>query len=122
MKLFSPLAATLLAISTPATARIWLWEIPFHEPLNWIYGEKLGYRIIDVFDSPLGNYTDDGWLHFVEQKCIDKLCQGLLTYKVGEHAPEYRVGVTFRGPWIYARDFERNEGIWDSHAGNMVQN
>ncbi|KKZ67109.1 hypothetical protein EMCG_07219 [[Emmonsia] crescens] len=124
MKLSGPLAAALLAIGAfapVAAARIWFSEVPLEPPYNWIYGEKLGYRIIDVFDSPYENYTSSEWGEFIAQKCIDTiLCQGTLTYTVHDNASKHRLAVTFRGPWLYSYDFERLEGIEDSVAENKV--
>ncbi|PGH28589.1 hypothetical protein GX50_08671 [[Emmonsia] crescens] len=126
MKVFGPLAAALLAIgaSAPAAAaNIYFQDVPLEPPLNWIYGEKLGYRIIDVFDSLYENYTAEGWAGFIAQKCIDTLlCQGTLTYTVSDNASKNRLGVTFRGPWLYSYNFEREKGIEDSVAANKVEN
>lgn len=85
MKVLGPLAAALLAISASAPAAAaadpTFQPVPLPAPQNWIYKEKLGYRIIDVSDAPYEDYNIYQWFQTISEKCIDTpLCQGFLIY------------------------------------------
>ncbi|OJD10931.1 hypothetical protein ACJ73_09658 [Blastomyces percursus] len=120
MKLWSLLAAffTVVVIPAPAAAAedIFFHQLWLQPPLNWLYGEKLGDRILEVFDAEYEKYNISDWVIVAEQKCIDWLfCNTTMIYSVGDGTPHKSwIGVVFQGPHAFQPEFYRQDGITDS--------
>ncbi|PGH10258.1 hypothetical protein GX51_00013 [Blastomyces parvus] len=132
--LWGPLAAffAVVAMHAPATAAVnataslpQFLELPLEPPLDWLYKEKLGYRIIMVLDAATDEYDIYGWEDFVETQCLGmELCDSVLLYTVPTGEGEHRrwMGVLFRAPHPSPSDFYREDGIRLSRVFVKIHN
>ncbi|KLJ07803.1 hypothetical protein EMPG_16726 [Blastomyces silverae] len=96
--------------------------IKLQPPYNWIYGDKLGDRILQVLDAPYEDYSAPAWSHHIALQCIDwYYCNVTMVYTVGTGRSRSWIGVIFQGPWARVNDFVRQEGIDRSTAYNRVR-
>ncbi|OJD18556.1 hypothetical protein AJ78_01397 [Emergomyces pasteurianus Ep9510] len=106
-------SATAAENATPAISYFRRLHMPL--PLNWLYGDKLGDRILRVFDAAYPEYNVTGWLNFVAMHCVDwYYCNTTMVYTVGNGDQKNWMGVLFQGPHATQDDFYREQGVGNS--------
>ncbi|OJD22745.1 hypothetical protein ACJ73_05904 [Blastomyces percursus] len=135
MKLFRLLTAFFAAvvINAPTTAAenasenaaaqfSEFYPVKLPLPPNWVYGDKLGDRILKVFDASYTQYNASTWLHNTVLQCVDfYYCNVTMIYTVGTGKDKSWIGVIFQGPHATKKDFIRQPGVGQSAAYNRFR-